>query len=70
MCGCVGFWERRLNGRGWSNFCPMAGVKIAELCRSATASTFMASLELARQGKLDFRQAEPFSPLEIKGKQA
>ena len=27
--GCAGFWEQRLNGRGWSNFCPMAGVRIA-----------------------------------------
>ncbi len=55
---------------GLEQFLPDGWREDAELCRSATASTFMATLELARQGKLDFRQAEPFSPLEIKGKQA
>ena len=70
MRGCAGFWERRLNGRGWNNFCPMVGVKIANFVALPLRLLSWATLELARQGKLDFRQAEPFSPLEIKGKQA
>ena len=34
--------------------------------RSALASSFVAALELARRGKLDLRQDEPFSPLQLK----
>lgn len=34
-----------------------------KLCRSALASTFAASLELAREGILDMRQSEPFGPI-------
>lgn len=34
--------------------------------RSALASSFLAMLELARQGKLAFRQASPFAPLYLK----
>jgi segregation and condensation protein A len=36
--------------------------------RSATASTFLAGLELARQGRAELRQAEPFGLLELRGK--
>lgn len=35
--------------------------------RSATASTFAASLELAKEGKIVIRQDEIFSPIQIKG---
>lgn len=35
--------------------------------RSAVASTFVATLEMARQGRLEFRQAEPFGPLYVRG---
>lgn len=38
----------------------------AELRRSALASSFLASLELARQGKLTLRQEANFAPLEIR----
>jgi segregation and condensation protein A len=34
--------------------------------RSALASSFVAALELARQGKLQLRQEEAFSPLMVK----
>ena len=34
--------------------------------RSATASTFAASLELAKEGKIDIRQGESFAPIQIR----
>lgn len=34
--------------------------------RSATASTFAASLELAKEGKIDIRQDELFAPIQIR----
>ena len=34
--------------------------------RTAVASTFGASLELAREGKVDIKQAEPFAPLYVR----
>ncbi|HET7816419.1 MAG TPA: ScpA family protein [Sphingomicrobium sp.] len=34
--------------------------------RSALASSFVAALELARRGRLDIRQDEPFAPLEVR----
>lgn len=34
--------------------------------RSATASTFAATLELAKEGKLEIRQHETFAPLQIR----
>jgi len=34
--------------------------------RSATAATFAASLELAKEGKIDIRQGETFAPIEIR----
>lgn len=34
--------------------------------RSALASSFVAALELARQGKVELRQAEPFASLELR----
>ncbi|WP_267381702.1 MULTISPECIES: ScpA family protein [unclassified Sphingomonas] len=36
------------------------------LRRSALASSFLAALELARQGRVTLRQAEPFAPLYLK----
>ena len=36
--------------------------------RSAMAACFAASLELARQGQLEIRQAEAFAPLHLRGK--
>ena len=37
--------------------------------RSALASSFVAALELARQGRVDLRQASPFAPLYLKAAQ-
>ncbi|MGL4542101.1 MAG: segregation and condensation protein A [Polymorphobacter sp.] len=36
--------------------------------RSALASTFVAALELARQGRIDLRQAEAFAPLLVRAR--
>ena len=36
--------------------------------RSATAATFAASLELAKEGKIDIRQGETFAPIQIRRK--
>ena len=36
-------------------------------CRSAAASTFAASLELVKQGRLQLRQAQHFGPIFVKG---
>ena len=37
--------------------------------RSATAATFAASLELAKEGKVELRQSETFAPLELRRKE-
>lgn len=37
-----------------------------ELAKSARASSFVAALELAKQRRLDIRQADPFSPLYLR----
>lgn len=37
-----------------------------ERARSALASSFVAALELARQGRVELRQAEPFAPVELR----
>lgn len=36
--------------------------------RSATASTFAASLELVKEGKVEIRQSEAFAPVELRRK--
>ncbi len=36
--------------------------------RSATAATFAASLELAKEGKVEIRQSEYFAPIELRRK--
>lgn len=37
--------------------------------RSATAATFAASLELAKEGKVEIRQSETFAPIELRKKE-
>jgi len=37
--------------------------------RSATASTFAAALELAKEGRVELRQADTFAPLELRRKE-
>ncbi len=39
-----------------------------QMRRSATASTFAASLEMAKQGQLEIRQTDTFAPIEIRKK--
>lgn len=48
-----------------SRFLP-PGLKDVLRFRSAVASTFVASLELARSGRIELRQGEPFSPVYIR----
>lgn len=38
--------------------------------RSATAATFAASLELAKEGKVELRQADTFAPIELRRRDA
>jgi segregation and condensation protein A len=50
----------------WSvieSFLPESG---DALRRSALASSFVAALELARQGRVELRQAGPFAPLYLR----
>ena len=66
----------RLNGMigqafNWSqlaDFLP-SDMKDKRLCKSALASMFAASLELARQGNADLRQMETFGPIYLRQKQ-
>jgi segregation and condensation protein A len=37
-----------------------------QFARSALASSFVAALELARQGRVELRQSEPFAPIELR----
>lgn len=48
-----------------SRFLP-SGLRDALLFRSAVASTFVATLELTRSGRLEIRQGEPFSPIYVR----
>lgn len=38
--------------------------------RSAMASTFAATLELAKQGRVELRQSDAFAPLQVRGREA
>ncbi len=49
-----------------TSFLP-AALKDGLIARSALASTFVASLELAREGKLQLRQLERFGPIYLRG---
>jgi len=44
------------------------GIKGRDLAKSAIASTFAATLELAKDGRADLKQLEPFGPMYIKSK--
>ena len=50
--------------RAIERFLPAAGSP--RWARSALASSFLAALELARQGRVELRQAEPFAPLYLR----
>jgi len=57
--------------RDWSDlsrFLPEGWGSAPARQRSAMASTFAASLELVKQGRLDLRQSEAFAPLHLRGR--
>ena len=49
-------------------FLPPGWRQDRKFCRSATASTFAAALELVKEGLIDIRQPESFAPIEVKAK--
>jgi segregation and condensation protein A len=49
-------------------FLPEGWQNDAKFQRSATASTFAASLELVKAGKMEIRQSEMFAPIEVRRK--
>lgn len=55
--------------RGLASFLPQ-DLREGLLQRSAVASTFVASLELCREGKLDIRQDGMFGPIFLRSRQA
>lgn len=65
---------RRIQGmlggiRDWTalaSFLPPGLLGGELLCRSALAASFAASLELARQGRVEIRQSRPFAPLYLR----
>ena len=50
----------------WSEIASFLPDVELRLRRSALASSFVAALELARQGKIELRQASPFAPLYLR----
>ncbi|GHG18501.1 MULTISPECIES: segregation and condensation protein A [Paracoccus] len=60
LIGYAGDWTNLSDflPEGWDNHGPRR--------RSATAATFAASLELARQGRIEIRQADPFAPIRFR----
>lgn len=62
MLGFAGDWV------DLSDFLPDGWEGAAGRRRSATAATFAASLELARQGRLEIRQSDTFAPISFRRK--
>lgn len=63
MRGLIGF------AGGWtdiSSYLPEGWESDPAKRRSATAATFAASLELAKEGKVELRQAETFAPIQLR----
>ncbi|WP_299350337.1 ScpA family protein [uncultured Shimia sp.] len=62
LIGYAGEWTDILSylPAGWEND--------PQKRRSATASTFAASLELAKEGKVEIRQSESFAPIQLRKK--
>ncbi len=54
--------------RDWTTLASFLPPGLADrlVCRSALAATFAASLELARQGRVEIRQSRPFAPLYLR----
>ncbi|WP_369127231.1 segregation and condensation protein A, partial [Thioclava electrotropha] len=65
MRGLIGF------AGGWSElttFLPDGWTADPKRRRSATAATFAASLEMAKQGQIELRQSDTFQPISIRKK--
>lgn len=62
LIGYVGEWT------DLASFLPEGWGEDRSRRRSATAATFAASLELARQGRLEIRQADTFAPISFRVK--
>ncbi|MDU8926796.1 ScpA family protein [Alisedimentitalea sp. MJ-SS2] len=65
MRGLIGFAG---NWTDLSSYMPEGWESDPAKRRSATASTFAASLELAKEGKVEIRQAETFAPIQLRKK--
>ncbi|RFP87225.1 segregation/condensation protein A [Rhodobacteraceae bacterium 63075] len=52
-----------------SSYIPEGWDKDPARIRSATASTFAASLELVKEGRVELRQSETFAPIELRRKE-
>lgn len=52
-----------------ARFLPEGWASAPDRRRSAMASTFAASLELAKQGRVELRQLEAFAPLHLRGRE-
>lgn len=63
MRGLIGYAG---NWTDISSYIPEGWNKNAARLRSATASTFAASLELAKEGRVELRQSETFAPIELR----
>lgn len=64
MIGYAGEWADLMS------FLPQDWTGDPERRRSATAATFAATLELAKEGKVELRQGETFAPIQIRQKGA
>ncbi|MNP77351.1 hypothetical protein D3C76_1747620 [compost metagenome] len=62
MLGYAGDWT------SLASFLPDGWDADPQRRRSATAATFAATLELARQGRIELQQAGTFAPLNIRNK--
>ena len=62
LIGFAGHWT------DLASYLPAGWYEDPKKRRSATASTFAASLELAKEGKIEIRQEDVFSPIKIRKK--
>ncbi|SCZ73742.1 condensin subunit ScpA [Epibacterium ulvae] len=62
LLGFAGSWTDMMN------YLPIEWQGEAEKRRSATAATFAAALQLAKEGKLELRQNETFAPIQMRSR--
>ncbi len=63
LIGFAGVWT------DLSSYLPEGWESDPQRRRSATAATFAASLELAKEGRVELRQSETFAPIELRRKE-